>query len=66
MRCVPIICTILCCGCNSFSLGHDLSSSFLLARLASMMYEPTNWNKLTGVKFVEGSNGECGAMKINK
>jgi hypothetical protein len=28
-----------------------------------MMYEPTNWNKLAGVKFVEGSNGECGAMK---
>jgi hypothetical protein len=27
------------------------------------MYEPTNWNKLTGVKFVEGSNGECEAMK---
>jgi hypothetical protein len=27
------------------------------------MYETTNWNKLTSVKFAEGSNGECGAMK---
>jgi hypothetical protein len=27
------------------------------------MYETTNWNKLTRVKFVEGSNGEYGAMK---
>ncbi len=63
MHCVPIIYTILSCGCNLFSLGHDHSRSFLLARLASMMYETTNWNKLTSVKFAEGSNGECGAMK---